>query len=306
MRKKDKGWVYVISNAGMPGLVKVGVTKRTPEIRAQDMATSSNLPFDFEVKFKIYTYDPWLVESRAHSVLKERGRHFKKEWFSCTDVEAAKVIKIFAYPLDGSYEEPLPTSGEDQIPASPEGSVLSFKVGDMLLATKGSRNEVRDYCILLLMYRHGLRVSELCRLRLSQIDLEERVLHVVRLKRGLATTHPLREGEVLALSQWLSMRSEMGCESDSLFVSERRKPMNRRTVWHLVKRYGESAGLDFTAHPHMLRHACGYELASQGATIQQIQGYLGHRNIKHSEKYTTRQAKFRTCETASESWQGCM
>ena len=56
------------------------------------------------------------------------------------------------------------------------------EVERLLKATQGARHERRDRCLLLLMFRHGLRVSELCGLRLSQVDLEERVLHVARLK----------------------------------------------------------------------------------------------------------------------------
>jgi type 1 fimbriae regulatory protein FimB len=61
----------------------------------------------------------------------------------------------------------------------------------LIEATKGSKNEARDRCLLLLMFRHGLRVSEACRLKLDQVDTESRVLHVARLKGGLSTTQPL-------------------------------------------------------------------------------------------------------------------
>ncbi|WP_280542726.1 tyrosine-type DNA invertase [Chromohalobacter sp. 11-W] len=160
------------------------------------------------------------------------------------------------------------------------------EVERLLKATKGARHESRDRCLLLLMFRHGLRVSELCGLRLSQVDLEERVLHVARLKRGLSTTHPLRGDEIRALRRWLAARAKMKAEGGVLFLSERRTPLNRRTVWHLVRRYGEKAALALPAHPHMLRHACGYELANQGADTRLIQDYLGHRNIQHTVQYT--------------------
>ena len=74
--------------------------------------------------------------------------------------------------------------------------LVAAEVGKLIAAVKGSRNEARDRCLLLLMFRHGLRVSEACGLRLSQVDIESRVLHVFRLKKGLSTTHPLRTDEV--------------------------------------------------------------------------------------------------------------
>jgi Phage integrase family len=78
-----------------------------------------------------------------------------------------------------------------------------------MAATKGTRNEARDRCLLLLMVRHGLRVSEACRLRLDQVDTYSRVLHVVRLKHGLSTTQPLRRDELKAISAWLEQRARM-------------------------------------------------------------------------------------------------
>ncbi len=164
---------------------------------------------------------------------------------------------------------------------------LTFaEVNRLIAATKGSRNEARDRCLLLLMFRHGLRVSEATGLILSQVDLESRVLHVQRLKKGLSTTHPLRNDEIKIIKTWLKERAKMQPETDAFFVSERRGPMNRKTAWLAIRNYGERAGLPLTAHPHMLRHACGFALADQGADTRLIQDYLGHRNIQHTVMYT--------------------
>lgn len=142
--------------------------------------------------------------------------------------------------------------------------LVSAEVDKLIEATKGSRNEARDRCLLLLMFRHGLRVSEACGLQLSQVDTESRVLHVQRLKKGLSTTHPIRPDELRAIKAWLAIRS-----------------------------YGEKAELSVPAHPHMLRHACGFALADQGADTRLIQDYLGHRNIQHTVIYTaTNPARF--------------
>lgn len=69
--------------------------------------------------------------------------------------------------------------------------LTSREIEKLLAATKGDRNETRDRCFLLLMFRHGLRVSEALSLKISDLDLEGRTLHVHRLKKGLSTTHPL-------------------------------------------------------------------------------------------------------------------
>ncbi len=156
----------------------------------------------------------------------------------------------------------------------------------MIAATKGSRNEARDRCLLLLMFRHGLRVSEACRLKLDQVDTDSAVLNITRLKRGLSTTQPLRGDELRAIGAWLKQRARMKPSGKSFFVSERRKPLHRSTVNLLLDTCSEAAALPFLAHPHMLRHACGFALADQGADTRLIQDYLGHRNIQHTVKYT--------------------
>jgi len=71
-----------------------------------------------------------------------------------------------------------------------------------------------------------------------------------------------------------------------LFTSERGGPMTVAGFQRMVKAAGDSAGLGFAVHPHMLRHACGYYLANKGFDTRAIQAYLGHRNIQHTVRYT--------------------
>ena len=171
--------------------------------------------------------------------------------------------------------------------------LVSAEVDKLMEAAKGSRNAARDRCLLLLMFRHGLRVSEACGLVLSQVDTESRILHVKRLKEGLSTTHPLRGDELRTIKAWLAERAKMKPQTDAFFISERHAPLSRKTAWLMVRTYGELAGLPVEAHPHMLRHACGFALADQGADTRLIQDYLGHRNIQHTVMYTaTNPARF--------------
>ena len=86
------------------------------------------------------------------------------------------------------------------------------------------------------MFRHGLRVSEACGLRVSQVDIESRVLHVARLKQGLSTTHPLRGDEIRAIKAWLTERARMKPETEAFFLSERRGPLSLKTVWFMIVR----------------------------------------------------------------------
>jgi type 1 fimbriae regulatory protein FimB len=168
-----------------------------------------------------------------------------------------------------------------------------LEVEKLIAATAHSRNAARDKCLLLLMFRHGLRASEACSLKLHQVDTESRILHVQRLKKGLSTTHPLRQDEIRAIKAWLAIRKKKQSGQDSFFLSERGTALSRITLWDMIKRMGSKAGLAVDAHPHMLRHACGYALADQGADTRLIQDYLGHRNIQHTVRYTaTNAARF--------------
>jgi type 1 fimbriae regulatory protein FimB len=181
------------------------------------------------------------------------------------------------------------TAGAD----SDRKHLTGLEVERLIAATKGSRNEARDRCLLILMFRHGLRVSEACRLKLDQVDTESRVLHVARLKGGLSTTQPLRGDELRAIGAWLKERARMKPTGKAFFVSEQRKPLHRSTVNLAMQKHSAAASLPLLAHPHMLRHACGFALADQGADTRLIQDYLGHRNIQHTVKYTaTNAARF--------------
>jgi type 1 fimbriae regulatory protein FimB len=164
------------------------------------------------------------------------------------------------------------------------------ELAKLLAASKtATRNPVRDYCILLLMFRHGLRVSELCMIKLSDINVETREFHVNRLKDCHSGPHELYNGEAPAIKAWLAERAKMAPPEacDTLFISERRRPLSRLTIWAMIRQVGRGAGLEHLAiHPHMLRHSCGYNLVNKGTDIRIIQGYLGHRWISSTVRYT--------------------
>jgi integrase len=149
-------------------------------------------------------------------------------------------------------------------------------------ARKSGRHPVRDAVIILMMFRHGLRTAELIALRWHQVDLKAGYLDVHRAKRGHHAKHPLR-GPQLRLLRELQRTYP---HSPYVFVSERKAPLSPRSIREIVARTGKVAGLSFVPHPHQLRHACGYYLASQGHDTRAIQDYLGHQNIQHTVRYT--------------------
>ncbi len=149
-------------------------------------------------------------------------------------------------------------------------------------ARKVGRHGVRDAAIILLMFRHGLRTAELVALKWSNVDLQGGYIEVKRVKHGHHSLHPLRAPELRALRQ---LQRDYP-DTPYIFVSERKAPLSTRSVRHIIARAGRLAGMPFTVHPHQLRHACGYYLASQGHDTRAIQDYLGHKNIHHTVRYT--------------------
>lgn len=149
-------------------------------------------------------------------------------------------------------------------------------------ARRLGRHGHRDAAMILLAYRHGLRVSELIALRREQVYLQQGLLHVRRRKNGTPSTHPLRGVEIRALRQVLRDYPQ----TPYLFVTEHKGPMTDSTFRKLVARAGNDAQLGMPIHPHMLRHSTGYKLANDGQDTRAIQHYLGHKNIQHTVTYT--------------------
>ncbi|EIH97577.1 type 1 fimbriae regulatory protein FimB [Escherichia coli 96.154] len=166
------------------------------------------------------------------------------------------------------------------------------EVERLLNCAKNTSNSERDYCFLYMSFIHGLRVSEACNLRLSDMDLQGKCLYIRRMKSGFSTIHPLLIDEIKAIKRWLKIReSKKGAESDWLFLSRHGSQLTRQRIYQIISHLGSLAGIPVTPHPHMLRHACGFALADRGVDTRLIQDYLGHRNIRHTVHYTASNAE---------------
>jgi type 1 fimbriae regulatory protein FimB/type 1 fimbriae regulatory protein FimE len=157
------------------------------------------------------------------------------------------------------------------------------EVEKLVEAAKNNRHGHRDSTMVLIAFRHGLRASELVDLRWDQVDLENGILHVRRVKQGTPATHPLTGRELRAFRKLLR---EQVPKSPFVFVSERGAPFSKRGFQAMVDRAARVAGFDMKIHPHMLRHSCGYKLANEGVDTRTIQAYLGHKSIQHTVRYT--------------------
>ena len=163
----------------------------------------------------------------------------------------------------------------------PREHLTEREVERLIEAAKGNRHGQRDATMILLAFRHGLRASELCELQWSDVEFEGATLHLRRAKGGATGTHPLLGDELRALRAL-----KRAANTSFIFVSERGASFSTSGFAKLIERAGVEAKLPFPVHAHMLRHACGFVLANKGTDTRTLQGYLGHRSIQSTVRYT--------------------
>jgi len=118
----------------------------------------------------------------------------------------------------------------------------------LLAALKRNRHGHRDWLIGLVIYRHGLRVSEACDLRWDDIDLPKRTIIVRRLKRSTDSVHYLERDEVNGLKLLHRQQQSNGIKAAYVFINERGQPFGRMGIGRMIERAGEAAGLPFPVH----------------------------------------------------------
>jgi site-specific recombinase XerD len=153
---------------------------------------------------------------------------------------------------------------------------------------KKTQYPIRNQLILLMLYRHGLRETELCHLRVDQLDLEQAKLHIKRIKGGNSFTHPIAGDELRLIRRYIRHKvGKQGSHLPWLFISSRGNQISRTAVFNTVRNCAIEGGItQKTISPHMLRHGCGYYLANKGVDVRVIQDYLGHKNIQNTVIYT--------------------
>ena len=156
------------------------------------------------------------------------------------------------------------------------------EIDQLLVAANRGRYPDRDRLIILLSYRHGLRVSELIALQWSSVEFEKGRIYIHRMKRGRHGTHTLSQDEKSALEALKKSHDGSGF----IFTSERGGKMYRQNVNRIIDEIAKNTDIAINCTPHVLRHSCGFELADRGIDTRKIQQYLGHRSIMSTVIYT--------------------
>lgn len=149
----------------------------------------------------------------------------------------------------------------------------------------------RDWCMILLAYRHGMRASEVCGLKLSDLNLKDQTIRVARLKGSMLTVQPLYAhrgvpvlDELAALRAWLRVRRPDG--SNFLFVSQKGGKLHRSAFFRSFQAIAAAAGLTAEKrHPHVLKHSLASHLVAGNVNLALVKQSLGHRSISSTMEY---------------------
>jgi site-specific recombinase XerD len=160
---------------------------------------------------------------------------------------------------------------------------------DLLKAAR--KRSPRDWAMILMAYRHGLRASEVCGIKLADVDLKAGSISIRRLKGSLFTVQPIYQhrgqpllDETAALRAWLRKRQTDG--SDYLFASQKGGKLSRIQFFRVFKKIAEISGLSVEKrHPHVLKHSLASHLVAGNANLALIRQALGHRSISSTMAY---------------------
>lgn len=151
-----------------------------------------------------------------------------------------------------------------------------------------SNEGVRDHAIIEMLYSCGLRVSELCNLRFSDLFLEEGYIHIHG-KGNKDRLVPISPSAIDELRRWFVTRQDINAkpgEEDYVFLSPHRgRHLSRITVFHNIKQYAQAAGIEKEISPHTFRHSFATHLLERGANLRGVQAMLGHERISTTEIY---------------------
>jgi len=166
--------------------------------------------------------------------------------------------------------------------------VLSEKEMGAILALPDMREKlgVRDRCMLETLYGAGLRVSELCRLRVLDLDAQRGVLRVFG-KGAKERLIPLHDMAVSLVCDYLqNWRTAFFPKEDTLFLNRSGTSLSRVALWKIVRKYAQRAGIRRNISPHTFRHSFATHLLEGGADLRSVQLLLGHADISATEIYT--------------------
>ncbi|MBT3728336.1 MAG: tyrosine recombinase XerD [Candidatus Marinimicrobia bacterium] len=224
-------------------------------------------------------------------------RHLSKKKLSPRSVKRkfSSLSSYFIFLLDKKIIKNNPLNGifTPKVPKALPEILTIDEINKVFFESENTDNELlglRDRCILEMLYSSGLRVSELCNLKINNIQFD---LNLIRFfgkgnkERMIPLTYYARRWLERYLTQSrriLSERSTKG--SNFVFLSNNGLPLTRAAIWQSVKKYIDKAGIPKDISPHTFRHSFATHLIDGGANLVEVQALLGHADISTTEIYT--------------------
>lgn len=264
-----------------------GLSKNT--VKGYHSDISQFLKFLFKKKLKNWDsvqsshFDAWLNQLGAEGLSKQsQSRKFTSIRSFSKFLLSERIIKKDFSEL--SYRPKL----DKKLPITLEINEMTQLIN---VAKSDTIYGLRDYCIIELMYSAGLRVSELCFLKIEHMNIEDGILRVFG-KGSKERIVPLGENAKRALDAYLvrSRPSFVNTNTDTtIFLSRMGRALSRKTIWYMIKRYSEKALIKKAIKPHTMRHSFATHLLEGGADLRSIQDLLGHADISTTQIYTNMQ-----------------
>jgi integrase/recombinase XerD len=207
------------------------------------------------------------------------------------------VRSLFRFRSQEGLSEFDPSIGVEtpRVPAGLPKALTEAEVQSLLDAVVGDAPVARrDRAVLEVLYGTGARISEVCALRLGDVDLDASMIRLFG-KGSKERVVPLGRFARTALVAWLCPEGRGAFEpeqwarrddADAVFLNQRGGRLGRQGAWGIVRDYGETVGLDGRLSPHVLRHCCATHMLDHGADIRAVQELLGHASITTTQVYT--------------------
>ncbi len=230
--------------------------------------------------YYVRKYLEWGGKLSSRSALRFLAR-LRRQGYSNKSLNLV-VQALRSYFRFEGYEEEAEKLKPPKVPKSLPKALTREEIRKLLSVIPWTRK--RDRLIVLLLYGAGLRVSELCNLKKGDVDFERSLIHVRGGKGAKDRVVPIPAFLLGEIEEYLKLRED---DSEYLIVEDRREKKDKispNTVWYILRKYGEKAGVRVT--PHMLRHSFATHMLENGVDIRAIQELLGHSNLSTTQIYT--------------------
>lgn len=222
---------------------------------------------------------------KPEDIINEDVEHFK-QYLSIDRKYAKNSIYIAIKAIQAFFKYKGIDIGNVSVPKRSQQLPKYLNEEETHALIEASRGNIRDYAILHVLAYTGIRVGELCNLKIEDIDFDKGIIHIRSGKGDKDRIVIMEERTGFALNKYLNERNRKKVDFTNVFLSERNRPISPLSVERIVKKYAKISGINKRVTPHVLRHTLATTLLNHGADIRFIQSILGHASVSTTQIYT--------------------